>query len=61
MNVIYSRVAVRLNDWENYETDEEYENSLCSKLFMFQFVNSYNSLFYIAFFKYRVEGCENDD
>jgi hypothetical protein len=35
MNWIYKIVARKLNDWENHETDAEYENHLCSKLFMF--------------------------
>lgn len=36
---------------ENHRTDTEYENALITKLFLFNFVNSYSSLFYIAFFK----------
>jgi hypothetical protein len=61
MNSIYKIVAVKLNDWENHETDSIYNDSLATKLFMFQFVNSYNSLFYIAFLKNAVEGCLEDD
>jgi len=51
MNVIWKIVAVKLNNWENHRTDSEYENSLIIKIFAFYFVNSYTSLFYIAFFK----------
>mmetsp|Transcript_14786 Transcript_14786/g.24494 ORF Transcript_14786/g.24494 Transcript_14786/m.24494 type:complete len:764 (+) Transcript_14786:92-2383(+) len=51
MNVIYGGVAIQLTDYENHRTDTEYEDSLISKTFVFQFVNSYASLFYIAFFK----------
>ena len=36
---------------ENHRTDTEYEDALISKLFAFQFVNSYGSFFYIAFIK----------
>jgi hypothetical protein len=36
---------------ENYRTQTEYDDSLISKVFLFQFVNSYTPLFYIAFFK----------
>jgi len=51
MNVMWKTVAVKLNNWENHRTDSEYENSLIMKIFAFYFVNSYTSLFYIAFFK----------
>ena len=44
-------MAERLNDWENHRTASAYENSLILKSFGFQFVNSYVSFFYIAFFK----------
>jgi hypothetical protein len=48
-NVIYSDVARRLTDIENHRTDTSYEDSIIVKMFMFQFVNSYSSFFYIAF------------
>jgi hypothetical protein len=44
-------MAVSLTDKENHRTDTEYEDALISKLFAFQFVNSYCSFFYIAFIK----------
>lgn len=50
-NMIYQMVAIKLNDFENRRTDTEYEDSLIAKTFMFQFVNSYSPLFYIAFAK----------
>lgn len=50
-NDLYGDFAVRLNDYENHRTDTEYENALISKTFMFQFVNSFSSLFYIGFVK----------
>lgn len=50
MNMIYDRLAIFLNDWENHETDNLYNNHLAVKLFLFRFVNSYSSLFYLAFF-----------
>jgi hypothetical protein len=61
MNKVYTLVAKKLTDWENYETESMYNDSLATKLFLFQFVNSYNSLFYIAFLKSSVEGCIDDD
>ncbi|CAG9311961.1 unnamed protein product [Blepharisma stoltei] len=61
LNIIYKKIAVVLTDWENYETESEYQNALTIKLFAFQFVNSYSSLFYIAYFKGRYEGCESEN
>lgn len=61
MNQIYKVVATKLTNWENHEIDTHYNTALASKLFLFQFFNSYNSLFYIAFLKGHIEGCANDD
>ena len=61
MNVIYSLVAAKMNDWENHETETEYVDALSVKLFLFRFVNCYVSFFYIAFFKEHYEKCEYDD
>ncbi|OMJ92465.1 hypothetical protein SteCoe_4807 [Stentor coeruleus] len=60
-NFIYVYVAKWLNDWENYEYPSQYTDSLTIKLFLFQFVNSYISLFYIAFVKRHLEGCNDDN
>jgi len=49
MNVIYRGVAIRLNDYENFRTDTQYEHALVTKIFVFQVINSYASLTYIAF------------
>eukprot|EP00455_Lapot_gusevi_P038989 TRINITY_DN4368_c0_g1_i1.p1 TRINITY_DN4368_c0_g1~~TRINITY_DN4368_c0_g1_i1.p1 ORF type:complete len:875 (+),score=361.69 TRINITY_DN4368_c0_g1_i1:82-2706(+) len=51
LDAVYKIVATALNDWENHRTATQYEDSLIAKTFLFQFVNSYFSLFYIAFFK----------
>jgi len=51
MNVIYQRIAEYLNDMENHHTDTQYEDNLIGKVFLFQFVNSYASFFYISFIK----------
>jgi hypothetical protein len=51
MNIIYGTVAIKLTNFENHRTDTAYEDSLIAKTFVFQFVNSYASLFYIAFVK----------
>jgi len=49
-----------LTEFENHRTETSYSNSLIAKSFLFKFVNCYNSLFYIAFFKQHdtaVGGC----
>merc|ERR1712072_669593 len=48
-NMIYSSLAIALNDAENHRTDTQYQDSLILKTFQFQFINSYISFFYIAF------------
>jgi hypothetical protein len=37
-------------------TDTEYKDSLIAKLYLFKFVNSYSSLYYIAFLQQKIEG-----
>ena len=51
MNAVYKWLARKLTDWENYRTQTQYDDSYIIKLFGFQFVNSYASLYYIAFFR----------
>mmetsp|Transcript_21436 Transcript_21436/g.30713 ORF Transcript_21436/g.30713 Transcript_21436/m.30713 type:complete len:368 (+) Transcript_21436:20-1123(+) len=48
-NMLYQVIAVQLTDGENYRTDTNYEDSLIVKLFVFQFINSYASFFFLAF------------
>lgn len=51
-------LTVVLFSTENHRTQTSYEDALIIKLFGFQFVNSYTSLFYIAFFR-QVQCCTN--
>jgi len=51
LNVIGNWMSHKLTDKENHRTNTDYENSLVVKNFVFKFVNSFSSLFYIAFFK----------
>lgn len=51
MNMIYGSIAIALNNFENHRTDTEYEDALISKTFIFQFINSFSPMFYIAFVK----------
>ncbi|XP_043212911.1 anoctamin-8-like isoform X1 [Amphibalanus amphitrite] len=55
MENIYKKVAVWLNEFENYRLEESYQNHLIVKLALFQFVNSFASLFYIAFYLQDME------
>lgn len=57
MTKIYNSVSNLLVDQENHRTDVEYENSLIVKTVIFQFVNNYAGLFYVAFLKEGFEGC----
>ena len=52
-NLLYNRLAVILTDREFHRTQTEYNNRLILKIYLFQFVNYYSTLFYIAFFKGR--------
>ena len=61
MNFIYYHIALYLNNWENHFTINEKNNSLSLKLILFDFMNSYSSLFYIAFVKPYNEGCINNN
>ncbi|KAJ8304856.1 hypothetical protein KUTeg_018439 [Tegillarca granosa] len=50
LDEVYKKIATWLNEKENYRMEESYENHLIIKLVLFQFVNSFLSLFYIAFY-----------
>lgn len=54
LNYLYGNLAISLTSAENHRTDTEHEDSLIAKLFMFQFINSYTSFFYIAFIKQNI-------
>jgi len=58
LNYIYQNVAIFLNDYENHRTDTSYENTLMAKTFIFQFVNSFASLFYIGFIKPYIQNLD---
>ncbi|XP_030764358.1 anoctamin-4 [Sitophilus oryzae] len=50
---VYHRLAIYLTNLENPRTHTEYEDSYTFKIFLFEFMNFYSSLIYIAFFKGR--------
>ncbi|TRY53871.1 hypothetical protein DNTS_002813 [Danionella cerebrum] len=47
---VYKKIALWLNDLENYKLQSTYDNNLILKTVFFQFINSYLSLFYIGFY-----------
>ncbi|CAG5115206.1 unnamed protein product, partial [Candidula unifasciata] len=51
LNFFYGYLAFWLTDWEYLRTQSEYDNSITLKLFVFQFINCFSSIYYIAFFK----------
>ena len=50
-NHFYAGFAERLTTWENHRTENEHKDAMVLKLFVFQFVNSYFSLYLSAFVK----------
>ncbi|RUS88406.1 hypothetical protein EGW08_003862 [Elysia chlorotica] len=53
---VYLIIARVLTNFELHRTLTEWEDSFTLKMFLFQFVNHYASLFYIAFFKGKLIG-----
>ncbi|XP_055534880.1 anoctamin-4 [Wyeomyia smithii] len=58
---IYHKLAIYLTNLENPRTQTEYEDSYTIKIFVFEFMNFYSSLIYIAFFKGRFYDYPGDD
>ena len=56
MGRVYENLAVKLTDWEMHRTQTEYDDNLTFKVFIFQFINFYSSIIYIAFFKGKFVG-----
>lgn len=62
MNFVYSFLANALSERENHRTDTQFEDSMIIKIFLFQFVNSYASFFYLAFVAEYIEGgCQDNN
>ncbi|XP_059829207.1 anoctamin-10 isoform X2 [Hypanus sabinus] len=49
MNRIYKYAAEWLTSWENHRLESSYQNHLVLKVLVFNFINCFASLFYIAF------------
>ncbi|GFV23492.1 anoctamin [Trichonephila clavipes] len=54
--VVYRELTAKLTNLEQPRTQREYEDSFTFKMFLFEFINMYSSLIYIAFFKGRKHG-----
>jgi len=50
-NYIYEQLAFWLTEKELHRTQSAFDDALTLKIYLFQFVNYYSSIFYIAFFK----------
>ncbi|KAH9084352.1 hypothetical protein LEN26_020881 [Aphanomyces euteiches] len=62
MSQVYNYVCHSLNNFENHRTDSDYENHFVAKAIVFQFVNNFAGLFYVAFFKKIFENkCDDND
>lgn len=44
---IHRILATFLNDWENYQTQSEYESQLIRKVFFFEFVNNFTGQYFV--------------
>lgn len=49
LSALLTNVATRLNDFENWETTENYEAAMTQKLFVLNFITSYLPIFLTAF------------
>ncbi|XP_055370961.1 anoctamin-5 isoform X4 [Condylostylus longicornis] len=56
LDQVYGYLAVFLTDIEYRRTHTEYNESLTIKMYLFQFINYYSSLFYIVFLKGKFVG-----
>lgn len=56
LNYVYDYIAHRLTEMELPRTQSEFDDSLTLKVYIFQFVNYYSCIFYIAFLKGKFVG-----
>lgn len=56
LNYFYDWLAVHLTEMEMLRTQTEFDDSLTLKIYIFQFVNYYASIFYVAFLKGKFVG-----
>ena len=51
MSNLYNFFANKLNDWQNYRKDFQRMNALAVKFILYDLINNFYPLFYIAFIK----------
>ena len=56
MGRFYEKLALKLTTWEMHRTQSDFDDNLTFKVFIFQFINFYSSIIYIAFFKGKFVG-----
>ncbi|XP_052279240.1 anoctamin-4-like isoform X4 [Dreissena polymorpha] len=56
LNFVYQKIAEGLTELEQHRTETEWEDAFTFKMYLFQFVNYYSSIVYIAFFKGKFVG-----
>ncbi|CAF1289364.1 unnamed protein product [Rotaria sordida] len=54
LSPLYYYIAQKITDYELHKYQSEYEAAFSLKVYIFEFVNFYSSLFYVAFFKGRL-------
>ncbi|GFG34765.1 hypothetical protein Cfor_04644 [Coptotermes formosanus] len=59
MNSYYRKLATWLTEWENHRTQSQFDRHRVTKLVLFEFVNNFVSLFYIAFYIQDMEMLKN--
>ena len=50
-NFLFDLIAKKLTEFENHKYQRDFDSALLIKTFIFKFLNSYLSLFYMAFFQ----------
>ncbi|CAF0918307.1 unnamed protein product [Rotaria sordida] len=53
LSPLYYYIAQKITDYELHKYQSEYEAAFSLKVYIFEFINFYSSLFYVAFFKGR--------
>ena len=61
MSTIYYSLMTKLTNFEKHLRTDYYDNSFITKIFLFEFINYYFNLYYIAFIKNYNGSCTNND
>lgn len=61
LRIIHARLAFRVCYREGYETYQQYEKVVITRVALFNYISCYTPLIYILFFKGSIQGCESND